>query len=307
MSLYNQHSQPQAAAAAQGFFSLERAAREVPLPGDALRVVDLACHEGGNSLEPMRRVLAELRCRTPGLPVEVTHTDLPGNDFRPVLEMTRSYLGPGVFASVRAGSFYEPLFPPGTVDLMWCSSATHWLSRVPGPRTVEAWPLWQEQARADWQRWVDCRAEELRPGGQVVMVGFGLGPTGTTGAEWISSMVQETLAEVVPKRRRSALVMPVYYRTLWEWLVPLGRGLALAEVQEPEMPEPLWEDLQASGDVEAYADQVADFIRAALHQPQLSLGRTGARLRERLRARVLAEPDKARCRWWLVVLRLVKR
>ncbi|MEW6279185.1 MAG: hypothetical protein AB1758_11210 [Candidatus Eremiobacterota bacterium] len=55
--------------------------------------------------------------------------------------------------------------------------------------------------------------------------------------------------------------------------------------------------------MEAYADQVAYCIRAALHQPELSLSRTGARLHARMRA----EPHKTSCRWWLVVLRLVKR
>ncbi|MEW6281968.1 MAG: hypothetical protein AB1758_25410, partial [Candidatus Eremiobacterota bacterium] len=206
---YNRYAAPQASAASTGYAAWEAAAREVPLAGDVVRIADLASSQGLNSVTPMRRVIGILRQRSPGLSVEVTHTDLPANDFNALHQLMAGPLGcsggqPGVFCSARAGSFYEPLFPPATIDLAWCATATHWLSRVPGPATPAAAEAWREQARRDWLRWVDCRAEELKPGGQVVMVGSSADFLGFTGAEGLMQMVRASLAEL----EDSPAVMP---------------------------------------------------------------------------------------------------
>lgn len=302
---YNRHSQPQAGAAAQGFALFERAAREVPLD-DLVEVADLACFHGGNSMEPMRRAACILRERSPGASIEVTHTDLPTNDFNPVFELLSgpdSYLGPGVRASVRAGSFYQPLFRQASQSLIWCSAATHWLSRVPAPAHPTYAAQWSEQARQDWQAWIDSRAEELRPGGQLVMVGSGADSFGRTGAEGLVTMVRDTMAEVLGPRQKGRLALPTYHRTLREWLAPLGPKLTLKEVLEPPMPEPYWEEYQQTGNLETYVDRVVSFAIAALTQPLLKR-QGGKELERRLRQRVQAHPDLARPRWWLIVLRL---
>ncbi len=303
---YDAGSQPQAAAARTGFPALRQAARSLPLRGNCLRLVDLGCGQGANSLAPVQLALQELRCRT-ARPIEVVHTDLEGNDFGATLRMARGYQGPAIFSAARAGSFYEPLFPPASVHLAWCATATHWLSRAPGPQPeaqrsglaqAEARRLWSEQARQDWERWLACRAGELVKGGQVVVVGSGTDRFGRTGAEGLLRMVDDCLP--------AGLVLPTYHRRLEEWLAPLGGELELLEASEPPMAEPFWEAFQQSGDRQAYADSVVSFVLSSLAQAVLG---PQARLLfvQRLRERVLARPEQARCRWWVIVLRLRRR
>lgn len=304
---YNKASEPQAAAAALGLPMMVRAASEIPLD-DPVGLADVACFHGKNSMDPIRFAVAVIKERNPEQHIEVTHTDLVTNDFAPLLELVdkpeTTYRQPGVYSSVRTGNFYEPLFAPGSQSLIWCSAATHWLSRVPGPATQMHAHLWQKQARDDWQRWIDCRAEELRVGGQVVMVGSGADNWGRTGAEGLVAMVRETQTEVLGPRQRSKIAMPTYHRTMWEWLQPLGPKLVLKEILEPGMPEPYWDEFQRTGDLERYVDKVVAFAVAALRQPQLSGKKTGAPFRERLAARVRAHPDQARARWWLTIMRM---
>ncbi len=305
---YNRASQPQAGAAAQGIPLLQRAAWEIPLR-DSVSLADVACFHGLNSMAPLKAAIDILRQRNEEQLIEVTHTDLPTNDFGPVLDLVagpESYKRPGVYGSVRTGTFYEPLFAPGSQSLIWCSAATHWLSRVPGPATQLHAHLWQQQARQDWQTWIDCRASELCVGGQVVMVGSGADGYGRTGAEGLVTMVRETMTEVFGAKQRAQTTLPTYHRTLWEWLAPLGPRLMLKEVVEPPMPEPYWDEYQATGDLETYVERIVAFAVAALRQPQLSGKKTGGPFQEKLKARVRAHPELARAKWWLTILRLVK-
>lgn len=303
---YNRASQPQAGAAAMGLPLMERAAAEIPLsPG--LSLADISCFHGLNSMAPIKSAIRVLRERNPEQRIEVTHTDLPTNDFSPVLGLINgpeSYLVPGVYSSVRTGNFYQPIFAPGSQSLIWCSAATHWLSRVPGPATAMHAHLWQQQARQDWQTWIDCRAEELCPGGQVVMVGSGADQFGRTGAEGLVGMVRESLAEVFPPKQRAKIVMPTYHRTLWEWIAPLGPRLILKEVVEPPMPEPFWDELQQTGDLDTYVERIVAFAVAALRQPQLTGKKVGIPFQQKLAARVRANPELARARWWLTIMRM---
>lgn len=279
---------PQAEAARLGLAALARAAAEVPLREALLRLADLGCGNGENSVAPARTVVEQWRRRS-AAPIEVVHSDLATTDFAAVRSHAEAYAGEGVRTAVRAGTFYEPLFEPASVELVWSSTATHWLSRLPGPppspRSTLSQQVWREQARLDWERWLACRAVELVPGGQIVMVGSGADRFGRVLAEGLLTLVAECLP---------GLCVASYPRRVEEWTAPLGETWRLVEASEPEMADPYWEELQATGEREVYADRVRQFVRTWVGQDP----------GEEFRARVLAEPERARCRWWVTVLRL---
>lgn len=281
---------PQAEAARLGLPALARAAAEVPLGKQPLRLADLGCGNAENSVEPVRTALEQWRRRSQAA-IEVVHSDLPTTDFAAVRSHAEGYAAPSVRTAVRAGSFYEPLFEPASVQLVWSSTATHWLSRVPGPppspRSTLSQQVWREQARLDWERWLACRAQELVPGGQIVMVGSGANRFGSVLAEELLTLVAECLP---------GLCVASYPRRMTEWTAPLGETWRLLEASEPEMADPYWDELQATGDRELYADRVRAFVRTWVGQDP------GPAFRER----VVAHPERARCRWWVTLLRLQK-
>ena len=139
--VYNEHSQPQHVAGADGVPMLVRASEAVALEGAGeLAVVDYGSSQGRNSLAPMRAAIAALRARIGSeRPIAVYHTDLPSNDFAALFtalaEDPQSYLrgAENVFAYAAGRSFYERLFAASRVTLGWSSIAVHWLSSTPVP------------------------------------------------------------------------------------------------------------------------------------------------------------------------------
>ncbi len=311
---YNQHSQQQAGAASFGYAALEAAAGEVPL-ASVVRIADFGSSQGRNSLEPIRRALDVLRARRSDQVVEVTHTDLPQNDFNSLIQLVAGPDGyltgqTGVYASARGGSFYRQLFPEATLQLGWSSIATHWLSHPPGALKVifssladVPDPLWKEQAARDWESWVTHRQVELVPGGQVVMVGSRADDQGVTGAESLMEVVQTCLAEVLSASELAGLCIPTYYRNRDEWLAPLGRGMQVRETHEIELDDIYWREFEQTRDRERFADQVVGFWKAAFGPPLL--GNLEVKdLYSRVRERLIVDPQRGRCQWKLMVLRL---
>jgi hypothetical protein len=137
---YNRSSTVQAAGLALAVPWLTEAAKLVRLglPEMPLIVADYGSSQGRNSLGPLGAAIGVLRERAGAdLPISVVHTDLPGNDFSALFQTVAadpdSYLhgDANVFPYAIGRSFYESLFPPGSVTLGWSSWAVQWMSRVP--------------------------------------------------------------------------------------------------------------------------------------------------------------------------------
>src|SRR5262249_36590158 len=112
-----------------------------------------------------------------------------------------------------------------------------------------------------------------------------------------------------------------YYRTLAELLAPLGRedspvrgAFTVDRAEALEVPTPYIVEFQRGGDVAAYAGAYTGFlraisepvVRAALDQPGGEAGAVGS-LSERVRARLLAEPERYLWRYILVAALLTRR
>jgi hypothetical protein len=170
--------------------------------GSVFAIADFGAADGGTSIGMLRTLLSELRTRAPRLPIVLTHTDLPYNDFSTLFKLVhgllpgreRDGLGDfgGVFSFASGTSFYQQIFPDASLSLGFSASAMHWLSRLPTTladhvhsvtaRGVER-DAFAAQAAEDWETILLHRARELVPGGQLVLVNFCIDEAGRyTGA-----------------------------------------------------------------------------------------------------------------------------
>ncbi len=249
-----------------------------------------------------------------------------------------------VYPRAVGGSFYGPLLPPGTVHLATSVNAILWLDRLPAvslpddvvyrrphsPRTrfavsPEATAAFTRQAEQDLVRFLQGRARELVPGGKLL-----LATPGDTDqlrvCDGFCDVLNDACLDLVAagrleRERYERLTMPVYYRTLAELLAPLERdgspvrgAFAVDRADTLEFPTPFLEEFRRGGDVATYAEAYTGFlravsepvVRAALNQPEGEVG-TVECLYERVRARLLAEPERYTFRYILVAALLTRR
>jgi hypothetical protein len=339
---YAGHSRPQHGAAAFGLPMLERACAEVELPpaGAPIVVADMGAAQGRNELEPLTIAVRTLsQRRSEGAPILVVHTDLPSNDFETMFEVVESDPGtylraaPHVYPYVAGRSFYSRLFPDGYVTVGWTAIAIHWLSEVPAepPDTVypefargDAAAAFRERARLDWLDFLTCREHELRPGGELVVVGGSAAPDGSSGGEPLMGTLSEAVRKLVEtgglrSHELARMTVPTWNRTPDEFASPLRDGtlaLELLELEEAQLPDQFQASLARDGDRSAFAEAVTGFLRA-FTEPSLASGldpdRTPAEraqlmdaLYEDVRSRAELRPDDVRADWRVAILRIRK-
>jgi cyclopropane-fatty-acyl-phospholipid synthase len=123
------------------------------------------------------------------------------------------------------------------------------------------------------------------------------------------------------RRRYERLTMPVYCRTVAELLAPLEReespvrrAFAVDRAAALEVPTPFVVDFRRGGDVAAYARAYTGFLRAfsepvvrtALNQAEGNAAIVES-LYARIRARLLAEPERYLFRYIQVAALLTRR
>ena len=126
---------------------------------------------------------------------------------------------------------------------------------------------------------------------------------------------------VVPREQYERLTMPVYFRTVAELLAPLERegsgvrgAFTVDRAEALEVPTPFVVEFRRGGDVAGYASAYTGFVRAitepvvraALGRPE-SEAATVDCLYERVRARLLAEPERYAWRYIIVAALLTRR
>jgi SAM dependent carboxyl methyltransferase len=253
-------------------------------------------------------------------------------------------LAAGVHPGAVGGSFYGPLLPPGTVHLATCFNALHWLDRLPAeplpddvvyrrphpPRpgravSPEATAAFTGQAEQDLVRFLECRARELVPGAKLLLAGPGDTDQARSG-DGLYDALNDACLDLVAAGRleregHERLTMPCYFRTVAELLAPLERedspvrgAYAVDRAEALEVPTPFLVEFRRGGDAAAYAGAYTGFlravsepvVRAALDRPEGEDG-TVECLYERIRARLLAEPEHYSWRITLVAALLTRR
>jgi hypothetical protein len=250
----------------------------------------------------------------------------------------------GVYPSAVGGSFYGPLLPPGTVHLATSFNSIQWLDQLPdvpihdfiGYRrphparpgiavSLEATAAFTRQAEQDLVRFLESRAQELVPGAKLLVAGPGETSQARVGdglADVLNDACLDLLAEGrLSREQYERLTMPVYFRTVEELLAPLERedsplrgGFAVDRAEALEAPTPFVVEFQRSGDAVTYARAYTGFLRAitepvvkaAFRQP-VGQDATIERLYERIRNRLLADPERYLWRYILVAVLLTRR
>jgi S-adenosylmethionine-dependent carboxyl methyltransferase len=255
-----------------------------------------------------------------------------------------SLFAAGVYPGAVGGSFYGPLLPPGTVHLATCFNAICWLDRLPAvsltddvvyrrphsPRTAfavspEATAAFTRQAEQDLVRLLQCRARELVPGAKLLLAGPG-DTDQVRLCDGLFDVLNDACLDLVAagqleREGYERLTMPCYYRTVAELLAPLQRedspvrdAFTVDRAEALEIPIPFLVDFRRGGDVAAYAAAYTcalravsePVVRAALNQSEGDVG-TVECLYERVRDRLLAEPERYAWRYILVAALLTRR
>ncbi len=256
---------------------------------------DMGCADGGTSLDLWRVVTRHCRQRNQN-DIQVVYADQARNDFNALvgilhgLTQFKSYLPelPGVHVLQSGSSFYQPILPANSLHLGFSATAMHWLQRTPanlsnhihmvgaeGPE-LEAFA---QQGRDDWTTILLQRAQELKPGGRLVLVNFCrdengqyLGNTGGVNmfdnfnANW-QSFVSDG---VISDSEYQAMTLPQYYNTVAEFSAPLldsssdvyKAGLRLESIETAVVACPFAESFKTHKDAARFAAAYIPTIRS---------------------------------------------
>jgi hypothetical protein len=259
-------------------------------------LVDYGCAQGRVSNPLIRTAIERVRGTHPDVPVQVYHNDLLTNDWASLFDRLRSedaYLsvaGGPITPLISATSFYEPVAPRGIVDLGLSFAAIQWLS-APGPRgcgsalyfdQLEDGPRAEmaRQAHADWTGFLERRADELAPGGRLVLDMMGVSETGTAAGHQAWQLVRGICEEMqreglLDAARLDDYLLPVYERSADEVRRPFGEAigarLRLEHLALVPVPSPFTDRYRADGDAGALAAGFVGFFRA-FSEPSLRDG-----------------------------------
>jgi hypothetical protein len=287
---YNLHARIPAGGGSLALPLLEDAARKLTIErGDQPVVIaDYGSSQGKNSLAPMRAAIKILRARLgPDRPIVVAHIDQAANDFNSLFDVLHSdperysVNDPNIFPSAIGRSFYEGVVPREHVHLGWSSYAAVWLRRIPMSvpghfvalaSSGDVREAFERQGADDWQFFLSLRANELRPGGRLVVVLPGLSDEGIAGFEPLFSEANAVLAEMVAEgaispEDRAAMVLGAYPRLRSELLAPFrtdGKfcGLTVEHCELFGLRDAAWTDYERDGNKEVLANRHVGFFRA---------------------------------------------
>jgi hypothetical protein len=264
--------------------------------GSAFTFSDMGTADGGTSLYMIGNSIAAIRERFPERDVQIVYTDQPRNDYNAIFKMVHgltdqaSYLDrfDRVQVLASATSFYDPILPAGTLDLGFSATAMHWLSRKPCDisdhvqavgASGETLTKFQRQAAEDWEAILLRRAEELAPGGRLMLVNFGvdeegryLGNTGgvnmfdTFHAIWQGFVTDGTISEA----EYAAMTLPQYYKNVDEFRAPLDdpdnavskAGLSVEHCESRVVPCPFAAEFRSHGDAARFAREFIPTLRS---------------------------------------------
>jgi len=257
-------------------------------------VMDYGCGPGHSALDAVVPVIEAYRRIDPEGVIVVRHCDQSGNDWNALFALLfgkggYQCHGSGIRTEAVAGSFYAQLAAPASIALATCFTASHWLSRslAPySPGTVwfadlegAARSEFAALARADWTRFLRCRAAELRPNGMIVVSTLGSVPDDSeiNGVRVSARKLYRAIYDVAEGMVSDGLleasvldhfVFPLWFPTVEEAVAPLNEESDLKDAFEiveasvtaaPVHPNDVYED--SLGDPLTYARLYAGYIR----------------------------------------------
>lgn len=259
-------------------------------------MADMGCADGGTSLDMIRSVLARLEQLAPELQATVVYADQPANDFNALVNIVHdrtqfnSWISQfkNAWPLFSGSSFYLQAVPDNSLDLVFSATAMHWLSKKPCNisqhvhmvgATGDELTQFTSQAREDWETILMCRARELKPGAQMVLVNFCRDQNGrylgSTGGVNMFDTFDDIWKELIGAGRITeeeyiSMTLPQYYHTVDEFSAPLIQesnrcykaGLRLESIETAVVPCPFAEQFKLDGDVKKFADGLIPTVRS---------------------------------------------
>ena len=261
------------------------------------RATDMGAADGGTSVDLWRRVLSSVRQTVPSCPIEMIYTDLPRNDFSQVFQMIHgltdieSYYPEieNLYVYASGTSFHKPIVPPGTLNLAFSATASHYVSKTPcnitdhihmvGATGAER-EAFVKQGAKDWESMLLCRASELADGGRLCLFNFGIDEEGrylgSTGGVSMFDTFNEVLIEllneeIITAEEYANTNFPQHYRTVEEFTAPLKdennpvykAGLRLEHVETRVVRCPFEQDFTENhGDANRFAEEYIPTLRS---------------------------------------------
>ncbi|GKX33186.1 MAG: hypothetical protein MnENMB40S_08040 [Rhizobiaceae bacterium MnEN-MB40S] len=258
-------------------------------------LTDYGCGPGHSAIDAVTPAIEAYRKLDETAPMVIRHGDQPGNDWNSLLALI--YGADGYrkkFSDIRTelaiDTFYLPMAAPGSVALATSFAASHWLSHAIAPWSAGA--VWFSDmegvarremaalARSDWQRFLRLRAEELRPGGFLLVSTLGSieDADEINGVKASSRRLYRAIQTVAQQMVDDGLLLqsaldhfafPVWFPTEREAREPIETETDLADAfeivscgVEPASVNP--EDVYVNeiGDPEAYGRLYAGYVRA---------------------------------------------
>ena len=287
----------------------------------AFRSADIGCADGGTSVGMWTRVLGHVRTIVPSRAIEMFYCDLPRNDFSQVFRMIhgqtdiQSYYDqiPDVYPFASGTSFHQAIFPPGSLNLAFSATASHYISKVPCNisdhvhmvgASGEERRAYEETGRIEWERLLALRARELVKGGRLCYLNFGidaqgryLGHSGGVSMFDTFHRLWHGLADdgIITQAEYTATNFPQVYRTSEQFTAPLRdisslvyrAGLRLEHVEERHLVCPYAKAFADHGDAARFARDYIPTLRSWA-EPTFASGLSADRPPEE-RARILDE------------------
>ncbi|MDP6603947.1 MAG: hypothetical protein QGG17_07120 [Rhodospirillales bacterium] len=272
------------------------ASMDIADDGTPFTMADSGCADGGTSIAMVGEVLREVRRRAPSRPIQMVYTDLPRNDFSQLFHNIHgqtdlaTYIDDidDLFVFASATSFHKPMFPPGSLNLGFSATASHYISEKPcvisnhvhmvGAEGAER-DAYVERGRLDWESMLLARARDLATGGKLALFNFGIDEEGRyLGATGGVSMF-DTFNEIWTELRDQGVItaaeyldinFPQSYRTVEQFTAPLVEednpvhraGLRLEHVETRVVPCPYELDYRDHGDAERFAREYIPTLRS---------------------------------------------
>ncbi|KKP06486.1 hypothetical protein THAR02_01444 [Trichoderma harzianum] len=179
-----------------------------------------------------------------------------------------------IFVSSIPRSFYEPLNATRDLDVGYCFTCLHYLEEIPNypgchftaVHSSETTSKLRAQAQTDLQKFLQLRASEFVPGGQLVL---SLLATGFDNPDFMNSglrnamqsaMSQMFLEGKLSQEAIEACVLPVYYRTTEDIQATLAteeviRQWTVVKIEQSQVIHPFWKELEFQKEQELYTEE----------------------------------------------------
>ncbi|EOA18820.1 hypothetical protein CARUB_v10007434mg [Capsella rubella] len=162
------------------------------------RIVDFGCSIGPNTFHAVQNIIDTVKLKhlkesqensLVPLEFQVCFNDQPNNDFNTLFRTLPSSFGQEYLSMGVPGSFYGRVLPRNSIHIGYTSYTTHWLSKVPEhvcDKKSSAWNrsyihcnylieevtnAYKIQFTKDMSLFLEARAEELVPGGLMIVLG----------------------------------------------------------------------------------------------------------------------------------------